>query len=185
MVRKSMHVGDHETRAAALETLETLGNKELTREIIPLLENKSSQTPGGYSSSSTDALEELLSYPDEWVCAFTISTVSELGLRNFIPKLRELKSNQQSLVAESARDALIHLGEEKSMDTLQTISTLERILLLREVPIFSNLSPEDLKQVADIARTMVSRWRHSLPRGRRWGRDVYHRQRWGSSPERH
>ena len=38
------------------------------------------------------------------------------------------------------------------MDTLQTISTLERILLLRDVPIFSNLSPEDLKQVADIAR---------------------------------
>ena len=46
MVRKSMHVGDHETRAAALETLETLGNKELTREIIPLLENELPQTPG-------------------------------------------------------------------------------------------------------------------------------------------
>ncbi len=38
------------------------------------------------------------------------------------------------------------------MDTLQTISTLERILLLREVPIFTDLSPEDLGQVAQIAR---------------------------------
>jgi HEAT repeat protein len=152
LVRKSLSGRESETRAAALETLETLGNKELTREIIPLLENEPSQTFGDYSSSSTNALEELLSYSDEWICTFTISTISELGLRNFIPKLRELKSNQQSLVAQSARDALIHFGEEKSMDTLQTISTVERILLLRDVPIFSNLSPEDLKQVADVAR---------------------------------
>ncbi len=38
------------------------------------------------------------------------------------------------------------------METLQTVSTLERILLLREVPIFSELPPEDLKQIAEIAR---------------------------------
>ena len=38
------------------------------------------------------------------------------------------------------------------MNTLQTVSTLERILLLREVPIFGDLSPEDLKQVAEIAQ---------------------------------
>jgi HEAT repeat protein len=152
VVRKSLYGRDNETRAAALETLETLGNKELTSEIIPLLENESPQISGNHSSSSADALEELLSYPDEWVCALTIRVVSELDLQNFIPKLRELKSDQRSLVAQSAREALIQFGEEKSMNTLQTISTLERILLLRDVPIFSNLSPEDLKQVADIAR---------------------------------
>ena len=152
MVRKSVHAGNHETRAAALETLETLGNKELTREIIPLLENELPQTSGDHPSSSMDTFEELLSYPDEWVCALTIRTISDLELRNFIAKLREFESDQRSLVAQSAREALIHFGEEKSMDTLQTISTLERILLLREVPIFADLSPEDLKQVADIAR---------------------------------
>jgi CRP-like cAMP-binding protein len=38
------------------------------------------------------------------------------------------------------------------MDTLKTISLLERILLLREIPIFANLSPEDLKLVAEMAR---------------------------------
>lgn len=152
LVRKSLHGSDSETRAAALETVETLGNKELTREIIPLLENESQQTPGDLSWSSTDALEELLSYPDEWVCALAIRTISELEIQNFNPKLRELESNQPLLVTESAREALIQFGEEKSMDTLQTISTLERIMLLRDVPIFYDLLPEDLKQVADIAR---------------------------------
>jgi CRP-like cAMP-binding protein len=38
------------------------------------------------------------------------------------------------------------------MDTLKTVSMLERILLLREIPIFADLSPEDLELVANIAR---------------------------------
>lgn len=37
------------------------------------------------------------------------------------------------------------------MSTLQTISILERILLLREIPIFAELPPEDLQLVAGIA----------------------------------
>ena len=41
------------------------------------------------------------------------------------------------------------------MDTLKTVSTVERILLLREVPIFEDLSPEDLGQIAEIAREQV------------------------------
>ena len=37
------------------------------------------------------------------------------------------------------------------MDTLKTVSILERIMLLREIPIFADLSPEDLKHLAEIA----------------------------------
>jgi len=150
LVGKSLYGPVAETRAAALETLETLGDKELTRQIVPLFENDLQQASD--NGSPSDALESLLSDADDWVRALAIRTISELGLRNFIPALRELKFDQQTLVSESARQALIQFGEEKSMDTLQTISTLERILLLRDVPLFSNLSAEDLKQIADIAR---------------------------------
>ena len=38
------------------------------------------------------------------------------------------------------------------MDILNTVSILERILLLREVPIFADLSAEDLELIANIAR---------------------------------
>ncbi len=38
------------------------------------------------------------------------------------------------------------------MSTLSTVSTVERVLLLREVPILSELSPEDLERVAEIAK---------------------------------
>ena len=37
------------------------------------------------------------------------------------------------------------------MDTLPTLSMMERILFLRRVPLFAELSPADLKQVAAIA----------------------------------
>jgi HEAT repeat protein len=150
-VRKSLYDKNSEARAAALEALETLGDKELTREIIPLLENETHPKPDNNPSLET-VLESLLSDHDDWLCALTIRVISELDVRSFIPKLRELSLSEQLLVSESAHEALIHFGEEPSMDTLQTISTLERILLLREVPLFSGLTPEDLKQVADIAR---------------------------------
>src|SRR6185369_12457028 len=39
---------------------------------------------------------------------------------------------------------------DRSMDTLATIPLMERILFLRRVPIFADLSPADLKQVAAI-----------------------------------
>ncbi|MFT3893575.1 MAG: cyclic nucleotide-binding domain-containing protein [Anaerolineales bacterium] len=41
-------------------------------------------------------------------------------------------------------------GETK-MDTLATLSLMDRILFLRRVPLFTALSPADLKQVAAIA----------------------------------
>lgn len=36
-------------------------------------------------------------------------------------------------------------------ETLQTLGTMDRILFLRQVPIFSNLAPEDLDSIAAIA----------------------------------
>jgi CRP-like cAMP-binding protein len=41
------------------------------------------------------------------------------------------------------------------MKTLKTLSTLDRVLLLREVPMFTGLSPEDLEQIAEIAEEQL------------------------------
>ena len=41
------------------------------------------------------------------------------------------------------------------MQTLQTLSLMERILFLRRVPLFAGLAPGDLKQVAAIAREQL------------------------------
>jgi HEAT repeat protein len=145
LVRKSMNGTNSENRAAALEALDTIGDKQLARSIIALLEEEPA-----HASPST-VIGTLLKSTDHWLRILAVRSIPELGLREFVPLLNELKSDSERLLQEAALEALSQFGEVKSMDTLKTVSILERILLLREIPIFADLSPEDLKLVAEIA----------------------------------
>jgi CRP/FNR family transcriptional regulator len=60
-------------------------------------------------------------------------------------------------LAESDPDELVRATAQASLDgdtgmrTLRTLSLMERILFLRRVPLFLELTPSDLKQIAGIA----------------------------------
>ena len=146
LIRKSMNGTNIENRAAALEALDTIGDKQLAKSVVALLEEEPVQ------SGASDVIAMLLKSTDPWLRVLALRSTCELGLREFIPLLHQLKLGGDPLLREAALGALAHFGEEKSMDTLKTVSILERILLLREIPIFADLSPEDLKLVAEIAR---------------------------------
>ena len=137
-----------ESRAAAIEALETLGDKQLARQIIPLLE----ETPGGDQRSAGAALQELIESDDTWLRALAARAIPEVGAAELTPYLRALLRDQDSFTRTAAHDALIEMGEIKPMETLQTMTAMERVLLLHEIPLFAALSPDDLKQIADIAR---------------------------------
>ncbi len=145
LVQKSLG-GDHaEARAAALEALETLGDKTLAREIIALLEEEPKR------SSPESAIAEILRDGDRWERALAIRAINELNLNHFSERLQDLCQDPDPLIAETAMEALKQSNDGVPMNTLQTVSLLERVLLLREIPIFSELSPEDLQQIAAIA----------------------------------
>lgn len=146
LVRKSMNGTNIENRAAALEALDTIGDRSLAKSVVALLESDSQPF------DPSDGIALLLKNSDPWLRALAIRSTSELGLREFIPLLHQMKSGADPLLREAALGALIQFGEETPMDTLKTVSILERILLLREIPIFADLSPEDLKHVAELAR---------------------------------
>jgi cAMP-binding proteins - catabolite gene activator and regulatory subunit of cAMP-dependent protein kinases len=146
LIHKSMNGTNIENRAAALEALDTIGDRQLAKSVVALLEEEPVQ------SDTSDVIAILLKSRDPWLRVLALRSTSELGLREFIPLLQQLKSGEDPLLREAALGALTHFGEEKSMDTLKTVSILERILLLREIPIFADLSPEDLKLVAEMAR---------------------------------
>ena len=146
LVRKSMNGTNIENRAAALEALETIGDKQLAKSVVALLEEEPQ------TSDTSDVIAMLFKSTDPWLRVLALYSTSELGLREFIPLLHQLKSGADLLLCEAALGALNQFGEEKQMDTLRTVSILERIMLLREIPIFADLSPEDLKHVAEIAR---------------------------------
>jgi hypothetical protein len=146
LVRKSLNGTNLEHRAAALEALETIGDKKLASSIVSLLEEEPEH------ANPSDVIAMLLESTDPWLRILAIRATSELGLREFIPILHRLKSCPDHLMREAALGALAGFGEENQMDILKAVSMLERILLLREIPIFADLSAEDLELIANIAR---------------------------------
>ena len=146
LVGKSLRGSNAENRAAALEALDTIGDKQFAKSIVSLLEEEPTLL------DASDVVAVLLKNTDPWIRILAVSSTSELGLREFIPLLHQVELGPDLFLCEAASKALTQFGEENKMDTLKTISVLERILLLREIPIFAELSPEDLKRVAECAR---------------------------------
>jgi len=156
IVRKSLNAGDAGTRAAALETLETLGDPTITREVLPILDR------GGVFTVDDDQMMEisaviggLLESNDYWLRAIAARVVSELDLQDHVPVLKKMRSDPVLLVRHAAQVSLAQMDGGAKMKTLRTLSTLDRILLMREVPMFSRLSPEDLEQIAELAQEQL------------------------------
>lgn len=144
-VQKRMIGSDTQTRAAALEALETLGDKRLAREVISLLDERPPRV------DPEAALERIIAREDRWPRALAIRAAAEMGLQNWRARFEALTKDPDVLVWEAAAEAVRTTKEEIPVSTLKTVSTLERVLLLREVPIFSELAPQDLERVAEIA----------------------------------
>jgi CRP/FNR family transcriptional regulator len=66
------------------------------------------------------------------------------------PDWQRLLNDEDPWIRDCASFAAHQLGEMK-MENLATLSLMERILFFKRVPLFVNLSPADIKQVAAIA----------------------------------
>lgn len=152
LVGQGLRATDAEMRAVAIEALETLGDNDLAGAVVTLLEDV--RAANGDTVSPEVALRRLL---DEggWMQAVAARAAADMGLGRLEPDLRVLEARakyENRMAWEAARDALTRLGETFEMETLHTVSMLERVMLLREIPLFSDLSPQDLKGIADVAR---------------------------------
>ena len=162
LVRKSLNAGDASTRAAALEAFETLGDKRITTEVLPILDRGGMfQTGDEQHRTLADVVEELLASEESWLRALTVYVVSEQKLFDFKSEVRKLTYDPVPLVKDAARnsisrmDGTVVMKKIINVKTLKTLSTLDRILLLREVPMFSGLTPEDLERIADVAEEQL------------------------------
>lgn len=162
LIRRSLKAGDASTRASALEALDTLGDKRITREVLPILDRGGVFLTGSHEKMDVNrVMETLLTQDDTWVRALGTYVVVELKLTVFTPELRKMLSDPEPLVQDAARTAIMRMDGTiimkpiKNLKTLKTLSALDRILLLREVPIFSKLEPDDLEKVANIAEEQL------------------------------
>ena len=134
-------------RANALETLETVRDASLIRPLLEVWEP--GETVHTNSNIGTILEDTLESETDNWLracAAFAIATELLPGANDLLSHIAQ--SDADPFVCEVATNKL-EIGEP--MDTIATLSIMERILLLRRVPLLADLSPADLKRVAAIA----------------------------------
>ncbi|HEX6130966.1 MAG TPA: HEAT repeat domain-containing protein, partial [Actinomycetota bacterium] len=111
-------------RANALEVIESVADRHLVRPLLELWE----PSPGRPATVG-DLMARLARDPDGWIRACA-----------------ELASMHAATLAPT------HDRGGTMPTTLPTLSTMERVLFLRKVPLFAGLPPPDLQPIAAIAR---------------------------------
>jgi HEAT repeat protein len=145
-------------RANAVEILDSVADREIIRPILPLWESSADATASDEGRSSSDMpiegwLIPVLRDPDPWLRACAALVAGGIEKSQIRTELNELaKTDPDSTVREAAATAL---NGGSPMQTLATLSSMERIMFLRRVPLFVDLPPAELQQVAAIAEEFL------------------------------
>jgi hypothetical protein len=136
-------------RATALEAIDSLGQSEIVRPLIALLEREPIQTNDLEGGELKAVVAELLGDDDPWLRACAAFACASLPARIFHSRLRGLSTSDADPDVRAA--ALESLGGGRIMKTLDTLPLMKRVLFLGKVPLFAELSPWDLNGVAQAA----------------------------------
>jgi HEAT repeat protein len=131
-------------RATALEALESLGKPEIVSPLLSLWEEEETQM-----GDPAPVIDELLAEDDPWLRACAALACESLPDRSFDDRLRELSITDPDPDVRSAAVVALEGGNE--MKTLDTLPLMKRVLFLRKVRLFAELTPSDLNSVAKAA----------------------------------
>jgi hypothetical protein len=139
---ENLEARDPAQRANALEMLEAVGDPEVVRPLMVVWEGR---IAGARDQGAV--LAELMEGLDSWLraCA-AFATPVDPQLR---PAVEELANSDPDSLVRAA--AVAALRPEESLETLSSLSLMDRMVFLRQVSLFQDLSPDDLKHVAEIS----------------------------------
>lgn len=148
---ESLWSADAAERGVALEAVESMGERDLIGDLPRELEAfdggaaESEPAPGSTEASPMD-WSSLLDDDAEWV---------------------------RLAAEEAARVTAGRATNGGSMKSIASLSTLERIIFLKQLPLFACLSPDDLKRIADISEEFLVRTGEHLVRQGEPGTEMY------------
>jgi HEAT repeat protein len=141
LLADSLHSRARRDSLFALKALSLLGDRET---ISVALENLQSQRQVSNALESLESIREAaLIRPLFRVWETASENEPALSAQDVIANLINEKDDWLRVCAAFARD--------ETMETLTTLSTMERVILLRRVPLLADLTPADLQRVAAIA----------------------------------
>jgi HEAT repeat protein len=148
-VARGLRSRDREVRSQSVEALESVGDRRLSRSLARLLETDASALPDGALGRT---LAELSRHDRPWIRALALRTRAEQNHGAREEAARLAAEDPHPIVRQAVPTANPAKPGDDAMETGQTLSIVERVLFLREVPIFRLLEPEDLEKIAEIAR---------------------------------
>lgn len=147
VIERGLESDDRELKSQALEALETLGDPAIVRGLLPLLEVRPSPAE---VAGLDQVLRKLGQDQDPWLRAFSARIQAERLWSQFEELQARVSADTSHIVQQAWEEGIrmegVHMGE-----TLDTLTTMDRILYLREIPILDDLGPEDLHEIAEIA----------------------------------
>jgi len=129
-------------RANAIETVDALADPAVVRPLVAIWEPQAASRPAG-----AEALRPLLRDKDPWIRACAVFSVRAIGDGGLEQTVRDLAGNDEDATVRAAAGRA--LEGEPSVETLATLSLMDRLLALGQVPLFRELAPADLKHVAN------------------------------------
>jgi HEAT repeat protein len=177
IIADSLHSDDPHTRANAVEALEALTTPQTTHLIAPLFEPETSPAELLRLSQSTWEMQhpdpcgvifQLAGDQDDWLRAMLAFALGELGSdvrQGSQPQPPTLTGLQiqallQTLTADPAQDVRLAAqaaqrkmeGEETSLASREgtVLSTVEKVIFLKDVPFFQGMTIEQLKVLANV-----------------------------------
>ncbi len=154
LIERGLKSRHPEERAQALEALDTLGDQQVARALVPLLEDGSLTRV----EDGRGVLEKLNHQPDPWLRALATHAIGAMCSRDFATVMARAQQDPSPIVRQAASEVMrvspVQMGASMA-DSVKTLGTMERILFLRQVPIFSHLAPEDLQQIAELTSERV------------------------------
>jgi HEAT repeat protein len=148
LLEESLHEKSHQHGIRALRAIGLLGSRDSMNLAIENLKTGDETQ----RANVIEALDSISSKYRDIIQPLTKLWEDESTQQGADIKWERLLGDADEWIRECAVFAR-HYGE--NMDTLATLSLMDRILFFRRVPLFANLSPVDLKQVAAMAEEEV------------------------------
>lgn len=143
---ESLQKKSNEYGIRALRAIGLLGDRDSMNLAIEILDSRNS----AQRSNVIEALESIHARWRKIIQPLMQMWEDEAAANGEKVDWQRLVTDQNSWIRDCALFAAHKLGEMK-MENIATLSLMERILFFKRVPLFKNLSPSDIKQVAAIA----------------------------------
>jgi HEAT repeat protein/ATP/ADP translocase len=146
LIRRCLRSNDPDTRAQAMEALDSIGDGRLRRAIVGLLDER----PAEGAAESDAVLRELTEDPDGWVRALALRARAEAVAAAWLA-VRDQAAGDPDPAVQAALRPILDQGGPLMPDITRTFGDVDRMLFLRRVPLFRELEPEDLQRIAATA----------------------------------